>query len=139
MEILLKPVDQKNWQFIYNLRTNESSKNNFYSQKQFSLSDHYSYLSKQEKNPNFFHWIIVSDSKNVGYVRILDNDISIMIESHYENKGIGSHALKLVEDEAKKLGLKKLVGRVLTHNTSSKKIFEKNNYKLKMYWLEKDI
>lgn len=139
MKIILKSVDKSDWNFIYELRTNPSHKNKFYSQNSFNLEEHYSYLSKQEQNSKFFHWIIVSENQNVGYIRILDNDISIMISEQYQNKGMGSQALGLVEKEAKTLGMSKLIGRVLIDNESSKKIFEKNGYKTIMYWLEKDI
>jgi len=37
------------------------------------------------------------------------------------------------------LGIKKLVGRIMTHNIASQKAFQKNNFKLKMYWYEKEI
>ena len=139
MNVILKSVDKKDWDFIYDLRTNENYKNNFYTQQSFSKDEHYSYLSKQEQSSNFFHWMIVAEDQNIGYIRILDNDISIMIDKKYQNIGIGSQALALVEKEAKKFGIRKLVGRVMTHNESSKKIFEKNGYNLIMYWLEKDI
>ena len=139
MEIILKSVERQDWDFIYDLRTNPSSKNNFYTKKSFSKDEHYSYLSKQEQSSDFFHWMIVSENQNIGYIRIFNNDISIMISRQYQNKGIGSQALEFVEKEAKTLGINKLVGRVMLDNESSKKIFEKNGYKILMYWLEKDI
>jgi len=139
MKIILKSVERQDWDFIYDLRTNPSSKNNFYTKKSFSKEEHYSYLSKREQSSNFFHWMIVSENQNIGYIRIFDNDISIMVSKQYQNKGIGSQALELVEKEAKLLGMNKLVGRVMLNNKSSKKIFEKHGYKILMYWLEKDI
>lgn len=78
-------------------------------------------------------------NKDVGYVRIQDNDVSIIIDPKYHKKGIGSNALNLLEKEAKKLGIKKLVGRIMIQNKQSEQIFRKNNYKLKMYWYEKNI
>ena len=96
-------------------------------------------MKKQESNPEFFIWIIAYKGKDAGYVRILGNDIGIIIKKNYHGKGIGSNALKLLESKAKKLGIKKLVGRVLIHNKISKKLFVKNNYNLKMYWYEKKI
>ena len=139
MTIILKSVERKDWDFIYDLRTDQNYQNNFYHKNSFSLEEHYSYLSKQEQSSDFFHWMIVSDNQNIGYIRILNNDISIIVSKQYQNKGIGSQALDLVEKEAKELGINKLVGRVMLDNTSSKKIFEKNGYKIIMYWLEKDI
>jgi len=78
-------------------------------------------------------------SKDAGYLRVLDNDVSIMIEEKYHGKDIGTMALKLLEEEACKLGIKKLIGKVMIHNKKSKRIFVKNKYKLRMWWFEKDI
>jgi RimJ/RimL family protein N-acetyltransferase len=139
MKIILKRVDKSDWNFIYDLRTNEKYTNNFYSKNSFSLEEHYAYISKQEVNLNFFHWIITNNDENIGYIRILDNDVSIMISEQYQNKGLGSQTLELVEKEAKSLGISKLIGRVMIDNESSKKIFEKNGYKIIMHWLEKNI
>lgn len=135
----LRKVQKKDWDFILKLRNRKETKKNFYNQKKISKAGHYAYLRNQEKNHDFFNWIICEDALNLGYVRILDNDISIMVDKKFQNKGISTKALKLVEIEARKLGLKKLIGRIMIHNKSSKKIFLKNNYKLLMYWLEKDI
>lgn len=79
------------------------------------------------------------DSKNAGYVRVLDSDVSIMVEHKFHGKGIGTQALKLLEKEAKKSGIRKLVGRVMIDNEKSKQIFLNNDYKLLMYWFEKKI
>ena len=62
-----------------------------------------------------------------------------MVEKKFQTKGIGTVMLNLVEKEARGLGIKKLKAKVLIGNDSSKKIFEKNNYKLKMYSFEKEI
>ena len=81
-------------------------------------------------------------SKNpspIGYIRILDQDVNIMVEKKFQTKGIGTVMLNLVEKEARGLGIKKLKAKVLIGNDSSKKIFEKNNYKLKIYLFEKEI
>tara|TARA_B100001146_G_C15959142_1_gene338990 strand:- start:23 stop:214 length:192 start_codon:yes stop_codon:yes gene_type:complete len=62
-----------------------------------------------------------------------------MVEKKFQTKGIGTTMLNLVEKEALGLGIKKLKAKVVIGNESSKKIFEKNNYKLKMYLFEKEI
>ena len=96
-------------------------------------------MGKQEKNPNFHQWMAVSDNEIVGYIRILDSDISILVLPQHHNKGIGTIMLQLVEHEAKKLGIKKLRGLVRTNNIGSQNIFQKNDYDLKMYWFEKNL
>ena len=132
---------EKDWDFILNLR-NEFYANSFYEQKKpIQKAEHYEYIKKQTTNPNFHQWIAVR-SKNllpIGYIRILEQDINIMVEKKSQTKGIGTVMLNLVEKEARGLGIKKLKAKMLIGNESSKKIFEKNNYKLKMYLFEKEL
>jgi len=137
--VSLRKVLKKDLDYILNLRNNEQFRSYFYSQHNISKKEHYQFLMKQDNNPNFFNWIICYKSKDVGYVRILDNDVSIMIDEKFQRKGIGSQALSLLEDEAKEHGIGKLIGKIMIHNEKSEKIFLKNGYKLKMLWYEKDI
>lgn len=139
MEILLRKVQKSDWDFILNLRNKNIFKKYFQNQEHITKKAHYEYLTKQKCNQNFFNWIICYKSKDVGYVRILDNDISIMIKPDFHGKGIGTDAIKLVEVEAKKLGIKYLIGKMMVSNKKSEKIFANNKFKLKMYWYEKDI
>lgn len=131
-------ANKSHWDFILNLR-NEDFSNFYHQEKPLRKEVHYNYLSTQETNPNFHHWIIVYQSQNIGYVRIKDNDVGIMIKKEYQNKGFATLALKLVEEKARELGLKKLIALVKPVNLGSKKIFLKNNFQEKLHWLEKDI
>ena len=135
----LRRILKKDWNYILNLRNNDKFRENFYQQHKISKTEHSEYLIKQKSNPKFFNWIICYGKNDVGYIRILDNDVSIIIDEKFHNRDIGSKSLKVLEIEAKSLGITKLVGRVMYENKSSKKIFQKNNYKLKMYWFEKEI
>ncbi len=138
MAVVLKTVNQEDWDFILELR-NEFY-NFFYNQtKLLTKAEHYAYLEKQKPNSNFHHWLIFSNVTQVGYCRILNNDVGIMIQKEFQNQGFASEALKLLEQEAKKLGIKKLVALVKVGNETSSKIFIKNNFELKMYWYEKEI
>jgi len=129
-------ANKSHWNFILDLR-NEDFSNFYHQEKPLTKEDHYNYLSTQETNPNFHHWIIIHQSQNIGYVRIKDYDIGIMIQKEYQNKGFATLALKLVEEKARELGIKKLIALVKPENLGSKKIFLKNDYEEKMHWLEK--
>ena len=94
-------------------------------------------MKKQDSNPNFHQWITTDGNNDLGYIRILDQDISIMVENKFQTKGIGTTMLNLIEDKALSLGIKKLNAMVLVGNESSKNFFIKNNYKLKMCLFEK--
>ena len=138
-KIELRKVVEKDWGFILNLR-NEFYTNSFYEQKKLiQKTEHYEYMNKQTTNPNFHQWIAVNDSLPIGYIRILDHDINIMVDKKFQNKGVGTTMLKLVEEKAKKLGLKKLEARVLIENQNSLKLFQKNNFQIKMNQLEKKL
>lgn len=135
----LRKVLKKDWDYILDLRNKEQFRSYFYSKHHILKTEHYKFLTKQKKNPNFANWIICNDSIDVGYVRILDNDVSIIIDEKFQRKGIGTQALSLLEEEAKKRGIVKLIGRIMVHNEKSKKIFLKNGYDLTLWWFEKNI
>lgn len=138
MDITLRDVKQADWDFILELRNDFYS--NFYQQtKPLLKKEHYEYMEKQKTNPQFHHWIIEYQNKMAGYVRIHGQDVGIMVKKEYQNKGVASESLKQLEKKAHQLGVPKLVAMVKVENESSKTIFLKNNYKLKMYWLEKEI
>ena len=139
MTIELKKISRSDWDFILKLRNKKEYRSFFIQQHTISKNEHYQYMTGEEKNPNYFCWIIWKDSTKIGYVRILDHDVSIAIDDEFHGKGYGANALLLLETEAKKIGLTKLVGRVMIHNESSKKIFLNNDFKLKLYWYEKDL
>ena len=139
MKIKLIDVNEEHWNFILSLR-NAFFEHSFYEQKHaISKDEHYEYMKKQTTNPNFHQWIAASDGLPIGYMRILDHDINIMVDKKFQNKGVGTIMLKLVEEKAKKLGLKKLEARVLTENQNSLKLFQKNDFQIKMNQLEKKL
>jgi|TARA_B110000438_G_scaffold94656_1_gene94084 RimJ/RimL family protein N-acetyltransferase len=139
MEISLKIVKEEDWDFVLDLRNEKDFRKYFQNQKHIEKNEHYEYLNKQKNNPNFFNWIICDNSDDVGYVRILDNDVSIMIKPSHHGKGIGTDAMRLVEIEAQKLGIKYLIGKMMVFNKKSEKIFVNNGFELKMYWYEKQM
>ena len=139
MGISLKIVKEEDWDFVLDLRNEKDFRKYFQNQKHIEKNEHYEYLNKQKNNPNFFNWIICDNSEDVGYVRILDNDVSIMIKPSHHGKGIGTDAMRLVEIEAQKLGIKYLIGKMMIFNKKSEKIFVNNGFELKMYWYEKQI
>jgi len=137
MKINLRNISKFDWDYILYLR-NENFKNSFYEQKKpIQQQEHHDYMKKQFSNPNFHHWIATDGKNNLGYIRILDQDISILVGKKFQTKGIGTIMLKLVEEKAKNLHIKKLKAIVLPENEISKKIFVKNDYSLKMNIFEK--
>ena len=138
MTIQLTKVEKKDWDIILELR-NEFYPNFYKQEKPIPKMEHYQYMEKQELNPKFHQWMIEDNNNIAGYVRIHDNDIGIIVKKEFQNKGIASEAIKLTEKKARELGITKLVSLIKVENEGSKKIFMKNKYKLKMFWLEKNI
>ena len=136
--ISLKIIHKKDWDFILELRNQFYSM--FYSQiTSLTRKEHYNYMEKQKSNSGFHHWLICIDDLPVGYVRILDNDVGIMIKKEFQKLGIASKALKLTEYKAKNLQIKKLVALIMTQNGDSINLFTKNGFEHKMNFYEKNL
>jgi len=129
-----RKVKKDDWSFILELR-NQFYKN-FEKQKlPIPLAEHIKYMEHQLTNLNFKQWIIIDNEIDIGYIRILDMDISILIKKEFHSQGFGTNSLKFL---LKQENLpEKLIGRVLAKNTSSVKAFEKAGFKLKMLVFEK--
>lgn len=139
MHIHLRSCTRNDWDIVLDLR------NQFYfgsfviQDRPLTKEEHYEYMERQSKNPNFHQWMAIMDNNVVGYIRILDSEINILVVKEYQNRGIGTKILQLLEDEARKLNMKKICGSVRADNLSSKQLFQKNNYHLKTYWFEKSL
>ena len=139
MEIKLREVCKEDWDYILQLRNSFFKDDFLEQQKVLTKKEHYEYMEKQKSNANFYQWISSDEEKNVGYIRLLEDDVSVIVDQKFQNKGIGTIMLALMEKEAKKIGLKKIKALVRKNNFSSEKIFLKNNYQLKILTFEKEI
>ena len=139
MEIKLREVCKEDWDYILQLRNSFFKDDFLEQQKVLTKKEHYEYMEKQKSNTNFYQWISSDEEKNVGYIRLLEDDVSVIVDQKFQNKGIGTIMLALMEKEAKKIGLKKIKALVRKNNFSSEKIFLKNNYQLKILTFEKEI
>ncbi|MDC0240883.1 GNAT family N-acetyltransferase [Candidatus Nitrosopelagicus sp.] len=139
MEIKLRQVSKEDWDYILELRNN-FFKDDFIEQKKIlTKKEHYEYMKNQKSNTNFHQWISSDGKNNVGYIRLLKDDVSIIVDQKFQNKGIGTKMLELMEKEARKIGLKKIKALVRKNNFSSEKIFLKNNYNVTTLMFEKEI
>jgi len=134
-----RTVKKNDWEFILKLR-NESYKYFKEQKSKIKFEEHIEYMKKQTSNPNFFHWIITNNIEDIGYIRILEEDISFMMKKEFQNKGFGTESLKLLlkQDRIPE----KLIGRVDIKNLASIRAFEKAGFKktgieLKMLTFEK--
>jgi RimJ/RimL family protein N-acetyltransferase len=139
ISVNLRKVRKTDWDKIYKIRNDEHIRKFMFNSKPIELNEHYQYLTKQEKNQNFFNWMILFGDIEVGYVRILNYDVSIMIKKEFQGKGIGVNALYLLEDEARKVGIEKLEAKIIEGNHFSESIFLKNKFIKKGLIFEKSL
>ena len=139
MEIKLRQVSKEDWDYILELRNNFFKDDFIELKKILTKKEHYEYMKNQKSNTNFHQWISSDGKNNVGYIRLLKDDVSIIVDQKFQNKGIGTKMLELMEKEARKIGLKKIKALVRKNNFSSEKIFLKNNYNVTTLMFEKEI
>ena len=108
MEIKLREVCKEDWDYILQLRNSFFKDDFLEQQKVLTKKEHYEYMEKQKSNTNFYQWVSFDGEKNVGYIRLLEDDVSVIVDQKFQNKGIGTIMLALMEKEAKKIGLKKI-------------------------------
>jgi len=122
----------------------EVGKFTIFGKNKWTLQKLNEYVINSINNPNeILFGIFITNKKNkthIGNVRIHDIDfqnkigyIGIIIgDKRYWNKGFASEAIKQASQEAfKNLGLKKLIAGIEINNSSSIKVFSKNNFKVK--------
>ncbi len=129
-------VKKGDWNFVLELRN--SFFNKFHKQNSpIKLKEHEKYMKAQIKNKKFRRWIIIDHKSDIGYIRVLEEDVSVLLKKEFQGKGFGTKALRKLEKQS---GLpKKLIGEIKANNISSIKTFEKAGYKLKTLVFEKNI
>ena len=131
MKVRIRKVSKNDWEFILKLRN--QSRMSFHDTSIVDWDTHVSYMDKITNNPTDHQWIVVSDDKDVGYIKIVNNDLGSNLLSEYKRKGIGSAAYKLVFEEAKKIGLTKLTAKVKINRETSLE------FEMKTGWIKKEI
>ena len=112
MEIKLRSVSRKDWNFILDIRNHRDVRMACYDTSILDFPTHEKYMQKLNNSPNCHQWIIVCDGIDAGQAKIDDLVFGYMLKENFRGKGVWSRAYPLVIDEAKKLGFKKLKGTV---------------------------
>ncbi len=98
----------------------------------------------ESKNQFLFHIINETDAivgmiwfgirpNNEGFI------YDFSVSEPYRNQGIGTKALELIEDEARKHGLKKLGLHVFGHNTNAIRLYQRMGYDFISINMSKEI
>ena len=112
MNVKLRPVTQKDWKFILEIRNQEEVRMACYDTSIIDYHNHEKYMKKLDNTVNCKQWIIVFNGIDVGQAKVDDLILGYMVTKKYRGKGIWSDAYELVLQEVRKIGYKKLKGTV---------------------------
>lgn len=93
-EITIKRSTRDDWDYILELRNNTRQ---FYENTNILTKDeHYAYLEKA----NVTIWIAYYGNEKIGFLKLNDYDLAIVLDEKFRNKGYGKIILKLGLDTA---------------------------------------
>ena len=133
MNVELRPVEKKDWEFILHLRNQEEVRLASHDTSIIDDETHLKYMQEMTADKKKIHWIITYNKKDVGYIKIGDLEFGSMLLNDYRGKGIGKQAYALVFKEAKKLGLTKITAQVKINRETSLE------FEMKTGWVKKGI
>ena len=132
-DVVLRKVKKKDWEFILEIRNQEEVRNACHDTSVISLEEHFKYMEKLQNNSNTFQWIIIFNDLDIGYIKVIDNELGSSILEKYRRRGIGKLSYDLVFKKLKKNGIKKLTAQVKLDRSTPIKFEEETG------WLNKGI
>jgi len=104
-------------------------------------------VRQTSKLPGRNHYILAADNKKIGWFNIRksvdskDGMFGMIIDKPHQGKGYGRQAMKLIEKEAKRSGIKRLKLEVFVENTRAIKLYKKAGFKVtgRLMAMEKKI
>jgi RimJ/RimL family protein N-acetyltransferase len=127
--ISLKTIKQLRLKKIHNWYNNpEISK--YFKSKTRTMKKIKEILSR--KIPKTNNYMVNQNNKDIGYIFITKKGnycyLTIIIDKKYWNKGYGKQAMILIEDEARKLKVKKIVLGLYAENKRALNLYKSLNY-----------
>lgn len=145
-DLKLRKIEKSDSELILNWRNNPQIYKYLLSPNPVMEEEHESWFKLQLANNKVGFYIAYYGDIPCGAIRFdFNNDLSeaevgIYIDPMFFGKGLGSSLLNLGEQKVKEKSKSiKLMARVLEENTASKKMFLKNDYKIKQITLEKEV
>jgi RimJ/RimL family protein N-acetyltransferase len=128
MKVSLRPVEQSDWKFILSVRNEEDVRMACHDTSVISYETHGKYMDKISKDSNVRQWIVVCDEEDIGHTKIIGNEFGYMIKKGCRGKGLGATIHKLVFEEAKKHGIRKLNVTIKAGNDRSLTLCRKTGF-----------
>ena len=120
--------EEKYWEFIRKLRTNEEVMQGFVQQGDISPEQQENYMKKY----GHMYYICILDDKPAGFVGVIDRDIRVATHPDFQKRGVG----KFMINELMKLHPDSLA-KVKVDNQASLRLFESCGFKKKYFILER--
>lgn len=128
MEVSLRQVRQSDWKFILSVRNEDEVRMVCHDTSVIPYGTHQKYMEKISKDPNVRQWIVVCDDEDIGHTKIIGNEFGYMIKKGFRGKGLGETIHKLVFEEAKKHGIRKLNVTIKAGNEPSLNLCRKTGF-----------
>ena len=128
MRISLRPVTQKDWMSILEIRNEPQVRLACHDTSLIIYETHIEYMKKLDGNPDAHQWVICFGDEVIGHVKIIAGELGYMLKKGFRGKGIGVKFHELVFLQAKKLGIKKLRDTIKVNNNASLKLALKTGF-----------
>ncbi|HEX7179572.1 MAG TPA: GNAT family N-acetyltransferase [Nitrososphaeraceae archaeon] len=128
MRISLRPVSQKDWMSILEIRNEPQVRLACHDTSLIIYETHSEYMKKLDSNPDAHQWVICFGDEVIGHVKIIAGELGYMLKKGFRGKGIGVKFHELVFLQAKNLGIKKLKDTIKVNNNASLKLALKTGF-----------
>jgi RimJ/RimL family protein N-acetyltransferase len=125
-----RPVTPNDWLFILKIRNEEDVRNASFNTDIIKKDIHFEYMKKLETMNDVYQKIITYGENDVGYIKVIDNDVSYMLKKEYRGKGIMKASFKILFTDLKKLGKTKIKASIKANNPASLKLVERMGYEI---------
>ncbi|NWJ29653.1 hypothetical protein HX850_01865 [Marine Group I thaumarchaeote] len=124
----LRNVKEKDWEFILKIRNQKDVRNACHDTSIIDLDEHFKYMKKLQTKSNVFQWIVILNDLDVGYIKVIDNELGSSLLDEYRGIGIGKLAYDLVFKKLKKNGVKKITAQVKLNRSTPIKFEEETGW-----------
>jgi RimJ/RimL family protein N-acetyltransferase len=130
LDVKHRIVTPNDWLFILNIRNEEDVRNASFNTNIIDPDCHIEYMNKLESMKDVYQRIITYEEKDVGYIKVVDDEVSYMIKKEFRGKGIMKCSFEILFKDLKSLGNTKVSASIKAENYASLKLAEKMGYKI---------
>jgi RimJ/RimL family protein N-acetyltransferase len=130
LEVRHYPVSPDDWPFILKIRNEEDVRKSSFNTEIIMPETHNEYMRNLDARSDIYQRILVCDHEKVGYIKVIEDEVSYMIKKEYRGKGIMKISFSILEKDLKKMGKIKVKASVKVDNLSSLRLVEKMGYQI---------